>query len=132
MFADISDTVWNGIIAGCVTVIISLISTFNGWLTRRQNAANAKEVKETTENTAVEVKQALVAHNEKTDEKMETIHTLVNSAFGQQLKVTADATNKTASITGDSADINAADAAKKLLDAHNESQAKADLEKKSV
>ena len=96
-------------------------------------AKKAEEVKTALEEGAIErqhnaeeVKKALQATNKTQDQKLSSIHTLVNSNMGAQLKISAIALRRVADLTKHPNDVAAADVAEKLLDEHEAKQATVD------
>jgi len=81
----------------------------------------------------VEVKSALEIHNNRMDNKMDTLqatsdatHTLVNNAMAVQLRITAIALRRLAELTNSPTDIQAATEADKFLEIHMAKQAQVD------
>jgi len=83
---------------------------------------HAKQVK----NTLAETTSDTDDHLDQQDKKLETIHKLVNSALGVPLKALALAYRRTAIESGRKEDIDAAVAAEKASQDHEESQRKLD------
>lgn len=106
----VSDVVWNALIAGIVTVVLALIA--------RKAERKVAEVK-------VDLEKATI----KTDKKLtniakvsESIHTLVNSNMGLQLRISMLALSRVAELTKHVKDIRAAKVAIKAYRAHEAKQ----------
>jgi hypothetical protein len=121
---QMTDTNWNTLIislGGLLTTIITgivaiLLAKINRTAIETKEAANKAAVK------VEEVKTALKASDAHTDEKLDDIHTLVNSNFGVQLKISAIALRRLAGLTKDADDIAAAATADKALVEHERKQ----------
>jgi hypothetical protein len=102
MFAEagIDWAVVNGFLGAFTLVLLSIKSGLDYWLTHRQNA------------------------------KISNIHDLVNSAMGEQLKLNASATARTAEVTGEAGDARVAEMAKSAVEKHEATQAIIDKENK--
>jgi len=81
---------------------------------------------EKQDDLAAKVKTDLDDRSAKSDAKLDTIHTLVNSAHGDTLKLHAVAARRLAHLTRDRADTIAAELAEHLLHEHDLRQAEAD------
>lgn len=91
----VGDAVWNALIAGVVTVVLAALTQWNA------NKAAAK---------VAEVKDALETKGEQTDDKLDSIHKLVNSALGVQLKRVMVLSRERADLSKDPGAIAEADA----------------------
>jgi hypothetical protein len=126
------------IVGLCLTflgVVFSGIMTYLGLRIIQQGKAAATEAKDVVATTK-EVKTTLVAATAKTDGKLDTlagigdeslklnkdIHTLVNSAMGNALRLSAAQSKRIAETTGDPADIALAEQAAKLFKEHEAKQ----------
>lgn len=70
-----------------------------------------------------EVKTVLEFTTQKTDKKLDSIHTLVNSSMGKQLAIAASLSRRIALLTGKPEDNASADEAERLLKDHEGKQA---------
>lgn len=103
------------------TFLTGLLSLATQWVVIRGQTAAAKE--------AVVVKDTLANKSVVTDEKLNSIHTLVNSDMGKQKLRTAQALRRIAGITKDHLDIAAAEDAEEEYQKHQRSQAIVDDKK---
>lgn len=104
-----TDTVIVSILTLFGIAVNSLVAFFIAKLNIKASEA-AKEVKE--------VKVNLKASNEVVETKLDSIHTLVNSQLGVQLKLNANNSRWRADMSKKPEDIKAADEAEKLLKEH--------------
>lgn len=102
---------------------ISIILTL--WVEKR-NKKRAVQAKEDTQVVA----QTLVHTDSRTTEKLDIIHTLVNSGLGIQLRISSAALRRIADLTGREADIAIADEAERLTKEHEIKQQALDIEMK--
>jgi preprotein translocase subunit SecG len=100
---------------------ISIVLTL--WVEHR-NKKRAKEAKDDTNTVA----EALVNTDTKTTKKLDTIHTLVNSGMGIQLRISSAALRRIADLTGKDADVAIADEAERLTKEHENKQRHLDIE----
>ncbi len=143
MLFAVSDVVWQAAIGGAVTIVLSVVSGIGTVVLYRMQINAAKkvdkvaadlEIKTANTNKKLEnVKTTLEDNTAATDEKLanlakvaEATHTLVNSAMGRALALTAETARAKAQITCDRADLIAADLAEKMLKEHMAKQAKVD------
>lgn len=112
MFA-IGDTVWNGVIAGVVAVVLA-------WMNLRIG-----RIAGVTDKTAM-VAEKTAAVAEKTAVVAEKTHILVNSNMGVQLKIAAVALRRIAFMTSNLDDSKAAEIAENLLKEHEVKQSTVD------
>lgn len=142
LLAEVSDTV----ILASITGGLSLIGTvFGGVLTyymarmTQQNALAAKQAEIAAVKVAEvagkahAVKEALQATTTMTQDKLDGLaqvaadtHTLVNSSFAAQLKLTALAMRRIAELTHAPEDVEAAEVAERLFRGHQSKQAVVD------
>ena len=112
----VSDVVWQALIGAVVTVVLAYMQM------RTRNAV--KDSSTAAGETAANVKSALAGHTMLIDEKLNDIHTLVNSQRGATLLNLAMTARAKAVITNEPADITAADAAESEY-AHHQRQQRA-------
>ena len=131
LFAD-TDT----LIIALVNIIVGAILTaFLAWIKRGQTSATNAAVAsaKTAADTAEQVKTDLKIHTNSQNEKMDslaegqnTIHTLVNSAMGNQLKINMMGAQELAKANPTAENVGKADIARKAYEAHQAKQAEVD------
>ena len=110
----VSDVVWQAIIAAAVTVILA-------WMNQRTKNAVTETAKEAAVKTA-EVKTDLAISHDIQNDKLNTIHGLVNSALGDVKKNLAVTARSKAEITNSPIDIAAAEKAEQDSTRHDQTQ----------
>jgi len=136
MFADIDATGWSVIIGAVFLGLIQLATLFVNYfrekakIKREQELADRVEaVKAQAEVAAKLLKTNTAANVNKLDAIAvtgEKTHALVNSAMAAQLRVTAVALRRIADVSGNAADMEAAELAEKNLADHQEKQKRSD------
>jgi len=97
------------------------------WMQNRTRNAVVKVGKDAAEHVN-DVKDTLAANTDDTTKQLNTIHKLVNSSLGVPLKALALALRRTANETKSEDDIKAAETAEEASRAHEENQAKLDIQ----
>jgi hypothetical protein len=127
-----SDVVWQALIGAVATVVLAYLQVRNGQKVDAAGEQN-KKASDAAAGKAEEVKEALDKHTVKTDQKLDGIaetsdrtHALVNNAMAVQLRLNATTARRLAELTKDQKDVDAADAAEKLVAVHQERQAASD------
>ncbi len=121
----VSDVVWQAAIGAIVTIVLA-------WMQQRTKDAVQKAAEEAAAKVN-EVKVALVDTTAMTDEKLDSIvktgtaiHTLVNSAMGEQKRLLAVTSRAKADLTRDPVDIVAAEVAEQSHREHVKKQSRLD------
>jgi hypothetical protein len=114
ILAEVGDVVWQALIAGVVTVLI-------GWMQARTKSAVDESAKQADAQAA-----ATGAKMDGLAKVADATHTLVNSNFGVQLKISALALHRVAELTGHPDDKAAAEIAEKAYQEHLAKQAVVD------
>jgi hypothetical protein len=110
----VSDVVWQALIAGVVAVVLAYMQMKTRQTvqsTADRAATKAEEARTTLDNT-----------NQRTDKKLDSIHTLVNSAMARQMQITCTALKRLADMTGKIEDADAAAEAQRIYDEHLKKQ----------
>jgi hypothetical protein len=119
----------DGLIIAVVNIIVgAILAGFLAWIKRGQTDASKDATDAIKEAKAdrVQVKQALEVHTTSQNEKLDTIHTLVNSALGVRMNAEATAKEALAQVVPTPENILAAEAARDEYHAHMAKQATVD------
>jgi hypothetical protein len=111
----VSDVVWQAVIAAVVTCVLA-------YMNQRTKSAVATTAKDAAAKVD-EVKTTLETTTTNTDGKLNTIHTLVNGAMTDQMRLLAVALKRAADMSGDPEDIKAAELAEESYRRHRARQA---------
>ncbi len=143
MLLAVSDLVWQALIAGIVTLCLAWMQQRNKNAIDKNTSASTVAASEAAVKVDMvarharemaaavqDVKDDLADASSATTQKLDTIHTLVNSRMGLQLKVAAVALRQVAELTvgqgRNASDVAAAEMAESLLAEHVAKQATVD------
>jgi hypothetical protein len=116
---------WLIFLTAVVTFLTPLSVAILAIINKRASNRAEASAKQAAEKAEV-VKTTLETSTDKTEKKLDQIHTLVNSTMGVQLDTNATDKERIADLTKHPKDINAATIARALSDEHNRKQALVD------
>jgi ribose 1,5-bisphosphokinase PhnN len=120
MMLGIPSDVWSGFFTAVIGLLIAYLQ--NRTKVALERAANRGEAK------VEEIKTTLVEATGNVGDKLDVIHSLVNSGMTNQMKLTAMALRRVAELSNNPRDLAIAETADKTLKEQEESQAKAKKE----